>query len=125
MPKKHFFFDIDGTLTDRKTNKIVPSAQKALNLLQEAGHFVAIATGRAHYKCINFMKEVGLHNMVCCGGGGLVINDVLVRNIPLDLEKAKALIKEADALGIGLLLQLNDSIDVYTKNDLFRQQAGP
>ena len=76
MPKKYFFFDIDGTLTDRKTNKIVPSAQKALNLLQEAGHFVAIATGRAHYKCINFMKEVGLHNMVCCGGGGLVINDV-------------------------------------------------
>lgn len=125
MPKKYFFFDIDGTLTDRKTNKIVPSAQKALNLLQEAGHFVAIATGRAHYKCINFMKEVGLHNMVCCGGGGLVINDVLVRNIPLDLEKAKALIKEADALGIGLLLQLNDSIDVYAKNDLFRQQAGP
>ena len=36
MPKKYFFFDIDGTLTDRKTNKIVPSAQKALNLLQEA-----------------------------------------------------------------------------------------
>ncbi len=125
MPKKYFFFDIDGTLTNRKTNKIVDSAQKALDLLQEAGHFVAIATGRAHYKCINFMKEVGLHNMVCCGGGGLVINDVLVRNIPLDLEKAKALIKEADALGIGLLLQLNDSIDVYAKNDLFRQQVGP
>ena len=50
MKKKYIFFDIDGTLTDRSTGQIVPSAQKALNRLQEAGHFVAIATGRAHYK---------------------------------------------------------------------------
>ena len=124
MPKKYFFFDIDGTLTDRKTNKIVPSAQTALDKLQEAGHFVAIATGRAHYKSINFMKEVGLHNMVCCGGGGLVINDTLIRNIPLDRDKAIALIKEAEEHNIGVLLQLDDSIDVYAKNDLFRQQVG-
>ena len=124
MHKKYFFFDIDGTLTDRKTNKIVPSAQIALDKLQEAGHFVAIATGRAHYKSINFMKEVGLHNMVCCGGGGLVINDTLIRNIPLDRDKAIALIKEAEEHNIGVLLQLDDSIDVYAKNDLFRQQVG-
>lgn len=124
MRKKYFFFDIDGTLTDRKTNKIVPSAQLALDKLQEAGHFVAIATGRAHYKSIHFMKEVGLHNMVCCGGGGLVIDDTLIRNIPLDREKAIALIKEAEEHNIGILLQLNDSVNVYAKNDLFRQQAG-
>ena len=81
MNKKYFFFDIDGTLTDRATGKIVPSAQVALNKLQEAGHFVAIATGRAHYKARNFMESVGLHDMVCCGGGGLVINDELIQNI--------------------------------------------
>ena len=56
MNKKYFFFDIDGTLTDRKTGKIVPSAQVALNELQKAGHFVAIATGRAHYKARNLWK---------------------------------------------------------------------
>jgi len=54
MNKKYFFFDIDGTLTDRQTNQIVPSAQLALNQLQEKGHFVAIATGRAHYKAVGF-----------------------------------------------------------------------
>ena len=70
MNKKYFFFDIDGTLTDKSTGKIVPSAQLALNELQKAGHFVAIATGRAHYKARNFMESVGLHDMVCCGGGG-------------------------------------------------------
>ena len=50
MNKKYFFFDIDGTLTDRNTGKIVSSAQVALNELQKAGHFVAIATGRAQFQ---------------------------------------------------------------------------
>ena len=56
MNKKYFFFDIDGTLTDKSTGKIVPSAQVALNELQKKGHFVAIATGRAHYKARKFME---------------------------------------------------------------------
>ena len=50
MEKKYLFFDIDGTLTDRSTGEIVPSAREALTRLEENGHFVAIATGRAHYK---------------------------------------------------------------------------
>lgn len=32
---KYIFFDIDGTLTDNTTGKIVPSAQEALDKLQE------------------------------------------------------------------------------------------
>lgn len=93
----------------------MPSAQVALNELQKAGHFVAIATGRAHYKARNFMESVGLHDMVCCGGGGLVIHDVLVQNIPLDLEKSKAIARQALSLGYGVLFALDDSIKVYTR----------
>lgn len=125
MKKKYFFFDIDGTLTDKSTGKVVHSALSCLHELQAEGHFVAIATGRAHYKARGFMEQIGLHDMVCCGGGGLVINDELVRNTPLDLEKAKAILKEEEELGYGVLLQLNDSVEVYSKNDLFRQQCGP
>lgn len=124
MNKKYFFFDIDGTLTDRATGKIVPSAQVALNKLQEAGHFVAIATGRAHYKARNFMESVGLHDMVCCGGGGLVINDELIQNIPLDLNKSKAIAKQALSLGYGVLFALDDSIKVYTQDHTFQNQVG-
>lgn len=124
MNKKYFFFDIDGTLTDKSTGKIVPSAQVALNELQKAGHFVAIATGRAHYKASNFMESVGLHDMVCCGGGGLVIHDELVQNIPLDLDKSKAIARQALSLGYGVLFALDDSIKVYTLDHTFQNQVG-
>ena len=125
MDKKYFFFDIDGTLTDKKTNKIVPSAKVALQKLQEHGHFVAIATGRAHYKSIAFMREVGLENMVCNGGNGLVIKNQLVFNEPLDRKKAIAICLEAKALGYGILVAIDDSCNVYSDTDLFLQQVGP
>ena len=115
---KYIFFDIDGTLTDNTTGKIVPSAQEALDKLQENGNFVAIATGRAYYKAKNFLKEVGLNNMVCNGGNGLVINHQLVKNAPLDRQKALAVIDEAENLGYGILIAPFDSIDVYSKNTL-------
>ncbi|MFD0897475.1 HAD-IIB family hydrolase [Loigolactobacillus binensis] len=124
MIKKYFFFDIDGTLTDRKTNQIVPSAQMALDQLQAKGYFVAIATGRAHYKAVPFMQQVGLRNMVCSGGGGLVVEQKLIQNKPLDLSKAKAVIQQAENLGYGVLVMRDDSIRVWSKNDLFRQQVG-
>ena len=33
MEKKYLFFDIDGTLTNRATGEIVPSAKEALQRL--------------------------------------------------------------------------------------------
>ena len=110
MRKKYFFFDIDGTLTDNRTREVVPSAMEALRKLKEAGHFVAIATGRAHYKARPVMEQLRLTDMVCCGGGGLVIDGQLVHNIPLDLKKAQALLREAESLGIGVLLQIDYEI---------------
>lgn len=124
MNKKYFFFDIDGTLTDRKTHQIVPSALKTLHLLQENGHFVAIATGRAHYKAINFMKEVGLKNMVCNGGHGIVIDGKLVENRPLDYQKCLAIARQAKQLGYGVFIAHGDNLRVYSQDFTFLKQAG-
>ena len=104
MEKKLFFFDIDGTLTDRSTGQVVPSAKRALELLEEQGHFVSIATGRAHYKCRGLLEELGLENMVCSGGMGVVIKNKLVKNTPLDKKEALAVIHQAEEQGVGVLI---------------------
>ena len=95
---KYFFFDIDGTLTDIHTGKLVESGLETLRKLEANGHFVAIATGRAYYKTIKAAHDAGIHNFVANGGAALVINDELVKNSPLDREKALTIIHEADDL---------------------------
>ena len=124
MEKKYFFFDIDGTLTDRSTGKIVPSAREALDRLEANGHFVAIATGRAHYKARKFTAANGFKNMVCCGGNGCVINNELVENIPLDKEGCLQIIHQSEELGYGWCVALDDTKDVYMTDDKFLRQVG-
>ena len=124
MKRKYFFFDIDGTLTDNSTHKIVPSAKEAVRRLQEEGHFTAIATGRAWYKTKKFAKNIGIDNVVCCGGGGLVLKGELQSNEPLDHAAALSIIRHAEDAGIGYIVMLEDSDDVYMKDYRFLEQAG-
>lgn len=124
MNKKYFFFDIDGTLTDRETGKIVPSAAEAIKKLKQAGHFVSIATGRAYYKADNFRRESGFDHMVCNGGHGIVYEGELRENRPLDFDKAKAVYDEAISLGYGVFAAIDDSPKVYANSFCFYEQAG-
>ena len=110
MEKKYFFFDIDGTLTDRSTGQIVPSAAEAVRKLKEAGHFVSIATGRACYKAERFRRENGFDHMVCNGGHGIVFRGELRENRPLDYEKARALYRQALELGYGVYVALDENL---------------
>lgn len=123
MNKKYLLFDIDGTLTDNNTKEIVPSALKALKQLEANGHFVALATGRAHYKAYKFMEQIGLKNMVCNGGNAIVIDKQLIENKPLNYDKALKLCEQADELGYGVCIAIDDSKDVYSKDYLFLKQA--
>lgn len=122
--KKYFFFDIDGTLTDRQTGQIVPSAALAIEQLKAAGHFVSLATGRALYKADVFRRAHGFEHMVCNGGHGIVFDNDIKENRPLDFDKAYAVYQQAEDLGLGCWLALDDSKKVYAKSFLFYDQVG-
>ena len=124
MNKKLFFFDIDGTLTEKASRQMVPSAQAAIDRLKAAGHFVAIATGRAYYKAEPFRAAHHFDHMVCNGGHGIVIDGRLVENRPLEKDKCLAIYREALSLGYGVLVAVDDSTAVHTRDFLFYEQCG-
>ena len=124
MNKKYFFFDIDGTLTNKETGELILSAKKTIQKLQENGHFVCIATGRAYYKTKEFAKNAGIHHIVSNGGAALTIHDELIENRPLDHQKAVALCQEAKEKGFGVLITPNDSIDGIMTDETFINQVG-
>ena len=73
---KYIFFDIDGTLISHvKISHIPEETREAVNLLREAGHIPAIATGRAAFLALNAAKEFGINYLVASGGAQIVINN--------------------------------------------------
>ena len=109
MKKKYLFFDIDGTLVESRTNQILESTHDALRRCQEAGHFVAIASGRAHYLTREITAMLGIHHWVCDGGNGLVINDEYVYYEPMDQAAAFDIVKQCQSLDLNCVFNTEDS----------------
>lgn len=99
--RKFFFFDIDGTLAVGTPGQqyIPDSAKKAVQSLEEAGHFVAIATGRSYAMAVETMQKLGFKNMVSDGGNGITIDSQLLGIQPLDYDKCLRLIDECKNKG--------------------------
>lgn len=101
MKRKFFFFDIDGTLAVGTPGQqyIPESTKQTITKLKEAGHFVAIATGRSYAMACDHMKELGFENMVSDGGNGITINGQLMGIEPLDYDRCIQLIEECQEKG--------------------------
>lgn len=126
MKKKYFFFDIDGTLTLRdpitKESYVPESTRRTLKQLKEKGHFVSVATGRAHWMAMDVVNLIGIDNLVTDGGNGIVLGGELVELLPLDPEKAAALCTELTKDGRGVGVMLHDDNRLYFKDDNYAQQ---
>ena len=71
----------------------------------------------------SFLFPTCSKNMVCNGGNGLVIDEELVMNIPLEKENCIRIIEEADKLGYGWCLVIDDTKDVYMRDTLFLERV--
>lgn len=82
---KLVLFDIDGTLLDRH-NRIPASAKRAIFTLKEAGHTVALASGRSPFMLEHLRRELGLHSYVSFNGQYVVHEHRLIYSNPIGPE---------------------------------------
>ncbi|MBQ9663699.1 MAG: HAD hydrolase family protein [Oscillospiraceae bacterium] len=108
--KRYLFFDIDGTLLAGGPLGYVPESTKlAVKKLKEAGHFLAIATGRAQFMGAPYMQLLGMENMVSDGGNGITIDGELIGIEPLNKADVVALVRECEERGFPWGLAVDNS----------------
>ena len=95
--RKYFFFDYDGTLAIPLSREIPESTRTALRLLQEAGHFVALNTGRLQCNALDYIDSAGFRNIVADGGYSVTVDGQLLWMRGLDIEPVKACLRRLDA----------------------------
>lgn len=119
--RKFFFFDIDNTLSvGRPGEQYIPeSAVEAIKILEEKGHFIAIATGRAHAMAKGVMEKLNMKNMVSDGGNSITVNEECLYIEPIDKELCIKLFKECDEKGFAWGVSPEDADFRYTKNSDF------
>ncbi|QIL45816.1 HAD family phosphatase [Vagococcus coleopterorum] len=104
MKRKLIAFDIDGTLyTEKRT--LLPNTLKALRELEEAGHFVTVATGRSYFTAKETLKELGVENYLLCNGAYSYENHELKHSFPIDKDELKTIVEVANENKMDILYQ--------------------
>ncbi len=78
-----YFFDIDNTLLDHRSNEIPESAIASIETLKHAGHTVVIATGRSYGHAKPYIDQIGPSYAITLNGAQILKEDQEVLAIPL------------------------------------------
>lgn len=112
MEKAMIFFDIDGTLLDEQ-KQLPQSTKEAIFRLQEQGHEVAIATGRAPYFFKELREELQIDSYICFNGQYVVYKGEVIYKQTLDATSFTQLERFASSLNHPLVFM---SADAFTAN---------
>ncbi|KMY23588.1 hypothetical protein SAMN05421878_11525 [Actinobaculum suis] len=117
-------FDIDGTLTDERS-QVSERTLKALRTAAQAGFPLTLATGRMLYGATNVFRRAGVeHGWVVAGGGAIVWDgERIVRTFPLGVERARAVIDFARRQELVLTAATADELYAQAFNLEFARSA--
>ncbi len=121
MERNFIFFDYDGTLRSRAQNGIPQSARRALDLLRENGHFVALATGRLQKDAVELLRGTGIDSFVADGGNSITVDGELVwmEGMPLDI--CKRFLHWLDDHGWPWAVMVANEVECYTPNPRYAE----
>ena len=123
MAYRLFLFDIDGTLTDRKTDRIPEENVRTLAALREKGYLVVICTGRMH-RAAPMLKEAGIEYDYIIGASGHVIadgHDEVIWSVRIDADAYEKINDYCQNNQIGLFWKYEDACYAYGRHPVIEQ----
>jgi HAD superfamily hydrolase (TIGR01484 family) len=123
MDRKYLFFDYDGTLRSRARDVVPESAQRALQMLRDRGHFVSLATGRLQMNAMQLLEGTGITSFVGDGGHSITIDGKLVWMEGMPLEPCKRFLHWLDEHGRPWAVMVANEMQRYTRDERFGQLA--
>ena len=106
--RKFVFLDIDGTLTAAGSNTAPPSALTAIRLAQQAGHLVAVCTGRSLGMARKVIEAIPFDAVVASAGGYIEYGGRTLYDHPMATAQRDAALAAFHAEGIGCILECRD-----------------
>ena len=126
--KKILAVDLDGTLTDSR-KEVTPRTRKALRKMQEAGHVLALATGRPVPGVMPMIRALELEKSggyaIACNGGVLIDcktgKHIYEKTLPREL--VAEIFAFAEELGIGIYTYAGPGIVAGSRHDEHMEYA--
>lgn len=122
MTGKLIFFDIDGTLLDHD-KKLPASTKEAIRQLKQAGHQVAIATGRGPFMFKNIREELDIDSFVSYNGQYVEWKHTPIFKNPISTELLQQLTDFADGNGHPLVYMDVETMKSNTEYHVHIEQS--
>ncbi len=116
-PKAITFFDLDGTLLDKKS-KITPEVAQAMKDLKANNVLPVIATGRTNIEIQEIAKDAGITSFITMNGQYVEIGGQEVYKGEIDKEIITRLLKDTKERNHPLGYYNNENIRISFKNDV-------
>ena len=88
MEQKFIFFDVDGTLFNRR-GELVESAGKAIRDLKKAGHRLFINTGRSRGEITEELQNLPFDGYICSAGSYVEVEGKVLFHQPMESTRWK------------------------------------
>lgn len=111
MGQKIVFFDIDGTLYERRSGLGIPeSTGKAVKRLQAKGNLAFICTGRTLAELEDIFREFGFDGMICGCGTYISYKNEILHYRTMDVETIKKMVEIAEKYDTLPVLEGRDHV---------------
>lgn len=109
MDKKIVFFDIDGTIYDRKID-VTEKTKDAIKLLRQNGHMAFIATGRPMSMVNEMFLNIGFDGINAACGNYIVFHDKLMFNNEIPNDIINEVIRLSEENDIDIVFEGKDAL---------------